>query len=735
MNHAKPGPIKRPVNASPQPARADADGGLPIQDGLGDRALVAYLQGTVGNQVINRLVERYGRQPRSWLAGPRPSVAAGQAGPPGASLASAALAAIQRAPAPPSPAPSRAQERDDYVDALNGFEDLAIAVSNQGIGGLHAVRFGGDLSAAHRELLEKMRHVLILAQERSPEARRAAIARWPALEKQFQAILDQAKGLGIPGDQLAAIADNLSLVSEKYIHAPQRGPTEEENPDDYADLMNGINRLLTVVEEEDIDKRDTIVPLNIQEINEKQRNELGAVQFGPHLTQRHRDLLTALRAALILARTESPGSARAALHQWEAIQGDLRHVMQRAPRYVNEDISPIQEDLKRVGEQLIRGGAFSEEYNQAAKTIDLADPGILFQVERFKEVAEGFEEVNKLAEKGAELTEQAIIDKVLGEEQFKGMGHAILELVKNPGELRENFEEFKKKDLIGKSVTAAELVDKALALRNAIVKVSMETVKHFAEGMIEVAVHKGEAEAAKRWWEIEDWAGDKLEMLEKVEKVTAVITIVVSAVKVIDDIRQGKWGAALEEAATTGAGLLATAAGGAGGTALVGGAAVVVAAEAQGLHDAADFLRYCDKENVRDAALSFVDVCVEAAKLEARELVTDAKLLQDPSAGDTKSLIEENLKGWAPYWKRHLQDLSSQLDDTRVDRMGGQPALVNALGADALGVLRASDVPLDWQGTAEQIRAVFAGANAMAKYVVDHYPKRDKPAGDEGGED
>lgn len=728
MSHLKPEAVKRPTKVNPQPTGLDADAGALTRDPRGDRGLIVFLQGAVGNHAVNRLMRSYGQQPAAWLAAARH---AGSVQSPriGASPSPGAAASVRRAPAAgPEHAPAQGENRDDYVDLLNGFEDLAIAADSPGGRGLHDVRFGRDLSAAHHDLLEQVQTALILAREHSPESRRHAIAMWPPLENRLRAALSDAGHLGIPTDQLAAIADNLSLVSEKYIHAPRHGPSQAENPDDYVDLITGIETLERVVGQEDLDKRDGIVPLDIQETNEKQRIALGNAQFGEHLSKRHRELLENLRAALILARTETPGSARAALSQWQSIQGELRHVWQRAPQFVNEDVGAIQKELDGIGEQLIRGGVYSEAHNEALKQTGLEDPDLVFQERRFVEAAEGFEEVNKLAEKGTQLAGQNVIDMVLSEGEFKGgMGHAIFELVKNPGEIHKQWEEFKEKGLIGKSVTAAELVEKTLALRNAVVKVSCEVVKRYADSALETAAHAGEAEAAKRWWKISDWAGEKLEMLEKVEKVGTVLAIAVSAVKIIDDIRRGKWGDALEEAATTSASLLATAAGGAGGAALVGGVLIVGAAEVEGIHGAAAMIRYCKQENVREAAMSFVDVCVSTANIGARSFVADARLLADPSSADEKDIIEKNLASYTPYWIRDLGDLSSQVQDNRPSSIGGQPALRDALGTDALRVLENPGTwGGSWQSMADQIRAVFAGANAMATYVVDHYSNGDK---------
>ena len=67
------------------------------------------------------------------------------------------------------------------------------------------------------------------------------------------------------------------------------------------------------------------------------------------------------------------------------------------------------------------------------------------------------------------------------------MGKAILELVKSPHEIHKGLEEFKKKGVIKNAVTVADLADKLLGIRNAIVKVSYTVIRRFAAGMVEKA--------------------------------------------------------------------------------------------------------------------------------------------------------------------------------------------------------------------------------------------------------
>lgn len=630
-----------------------------------------------------------------------------------------------------------AEEHRQYDDLLDGFQSLAIAAINQGGRNLDSVRLGPNLTAANRAFLEHVRKVLILAQESSAESQRSAKEQWPAVAVKMQAALDRSRQFGISGEQLATIADNVALVGERYVHAPHRGPSQVESPQSYADLWSGIEHLLTIVHQEVVDKRDAVTPLNIHETNAKQRDALKAVPFGSHLIQRHRQLLEKLRMALILARTE--GSARQALQQWQAILGDLRHVFKRGKEMLETDISPFAKDLDTIGEQLIHGGVYAEAHNQAVEKTKLRTPEMAFEDERVKEACEGFEELHKFMEKAEVLTGQSAIDRFIsgGEvEKYSGgkltpaLAKAIFEIVHTPGEIREKLEEFKKAGLVGKAITVADMADKILAMRQAAYEFGFETVKHFAEKQVARAV---EAELKEQWEKIGKWAEDKLAVVRKVGKVAVWISLAVSAVKIIDDIRQGKWAEALREAGETALGLAAGAAAGAGGSAMIGGIGVVIAAEMEGIAGAAAMIRYCRNASVREAAGEFIAVCSGAVNLEAQDLVANTKLLEDPSMASERALIEQKLESDVPYWLRHLGELSDQLDNKRTVRLGGQPQLQQALGKDALAILQNPGTWVgSWQSMAQQIQVIFAGANGMAKYVVDNYPRREKTSESEG---
>jgi hypothetical protein len=658
----------------------------------------------------------------------------------------AAATAVQRAPVATPHHPAAAPNaRNDVTDLLNGFEDLAGAAVNDGGRHLDTVHFGTDLSSAHRNLLERIQAALIEAQEKSPAARKQAIAAWPALESRLTDAIEQARQLGLPADFLATVGNNLASVGEQYIHAPHRGGSRIETAPDYIDLLNGLNDLVWIVRKAGLDKTDAVVATNLSETNQKQRSELGAVQFGAHLTPKHRDLLENLRTAFIYARTESPGASTTALSVWKAAQGDLGLAMKRMPKFLvdpndrstihlGNDAAELQQTLTGIGTTLFVGGAYSEAHNKAVKETNLQAPDEVYQEARLQEAAEGFAEVNALMQKALELTGENVLGHVVGAGKFDPeLAHTIFELVKNPGDIVAKFKDFRKRGIIGKGVMLADIADKTLALRNAAIKVSCEVIKRFAQSAEHAAVTAGLDELAENWKKVAEWAEGKLAILEKVAKVAVVVALVVSAIKIIDFISQGKWGEALKEAGTTALGLAAAAAGGMTGTAFVGGITVIIAAEIEGISGAAAMIRYCKDQNVHSAAMSFINICKSAADIEARDLVADAKLLPETTGREERAVVEARLAGYLPYWMRHVEALSNLLRNDRPSELGGQPEVRAALGPAALQIL---NDPSTWGGTweamAEQIRILFGGANSMTKYVVDHYEKKEKPEPKEG---
>ncbi len=280
---------------------------------------------------------------------------------------------VQRSPIPHPPAADAKQAAkpkpsslNSYIDLFNGFQDLATDAINRGGVGLDTAQahFGGDLSATHRGLLKRVQFVLIEAQDDQAKRLDAAQA-WPGLAAQLQEAVSEARRWPSLGSELAAVIDDIGMLSRSYVHAKAgKAEPEAETFGDYADSVSGMNDLLYIFgrmgESGDGLQREQVAGRNevetsrgVQSANAHQRAELAKVKFGARLNARHAKVLDTLRTALLLARSEEPGSGYKALQLWRSIEGDLEHVLQRAPTYqVEFDVAGVEAEVKSAAEAL-----------------------------------------------------------------------------------------------------------------------------------------------------------------------------------------------------------------------------------------------------------------------------------------------------------------------------------------------------------------------------------------------
>ena len=255
---------------------------------------------------------------------------------------------------------SRSGRFNDYADLIMDLQALAAAAINRGGRGLEGYRLGRDLSTRHRHLLEDVRRTLIDGRASSSRARVSAMADWRSVSARLRVSLDEARKLDIPGAALAAAADDIAMIGERYLRIPPRHQAQAESPEDYADTVGGIQKLLDVFDgaseaspgmvRENVQGRpDEAVSPAVHEVNRRQQTELQAVGLGQHISKRHRTLVEKLRAAMLLARGETSGSAYKAVVQWKSITGELHHVMARAPLYLDADVNVIAERLDEFG--------------------------------------------------------------------------------------------------------------------------------------------------------------------------------------------------------------------------------------------------------------------------------------------------------------------------------------------------------------------------------------------------
>ena len=635
----------------------------------------------------------------------------------------AQLVTAQRAPAATAAKP-KGNEFNDLADFLNGFQSLAVAAVHHNGRGLAVMKFGADLSAPNRKVLEGVQRVLFLVQRGDAAQIRRARSRWPALAAQLREAVARAKALGVPKNTIAVFAATIETIGTDVIGRGAKGDDVASSPSSYADFAQGVSELVSLTTRHYYDFTAGVTPTNYKAVCAQQQDMLRRVQFAASLSPAQRKVIERLRRALVLART--PGSAKEGLSEWQAIAGDVWDALDQAQTMVSTNLGSVRSSLADIAEKLIKGSVYLEAHNAALEKVDLKNPGEAFEAEKIKVIAQDLAAAKDVADKAESLVGAATIDMAMKKVGVNSqLGSVIWDLAKGPGEVMSKLEAYEKRGVLGKLVTIADLGDKMLSLRNAVYQISFSAVKEFAEQQGKAAVTAGVKEAVERWGKVAKWASDKLEMVEKVGKVAGIIGLAVSAIKVIDAIANGDWGAAIQEVVNSGISWAAGAAGtigGAAGVATIGGIGIILAAQAEAISGAAAMIRYCKQANVREAALDFVHVCEKARDIEVRSLIADLKVLSDASFTGDREFVQARMTGHVGWWHRHLFEMQDLLNNSRPNHLGGRPDLKSAMGPVALGVL-GSPPAANWEVMAEQIKVIFSGANSMSAYVVKNYPR------------
>jgi hypothetical protein len=257
--------------------------------------------------------------------------------------------------------PTSANLFKDYADLINDFQELTAAAVNRHGQGLQTYRLGRDLSPAHRDLLNDVRKILIDGLPRSPaDKRQSAAADWRRISAKLQESLDEARKLNISGGGIAAAADDIPLIGEVYLGISPNGPSQMASGAAYKDALVAVKNLLDEFDKmseasldtqrESVQGRpDATVNMATREINTRRREGLQAVKLGDHTLKRHRAVIEKLRQAMLLARSEAPGSAYKALTLWNSIRTEMARVIEWAPTFVETDAGEFTRRLSNFG--------------------------------------------------------------------------------------------------------------------------------------------------------------------------------------------------------------------------------------------------------------------------------------------------------------------------------------------------------------------------------------------------
>jgi len=492
--------------------------------------------------------------------------------------------------------------------------------------------------------------------------------------------------------------------------ASHQASAQKESTDDYINFLQGIDDLVTAAPK-------------------GHGSGLGGVAFGTPLSDQHLGLLEELRTALMLVYEQKKGASHDALDLWESIKGNLWAELRRAPKIVHQGVRELDEmigkDLNWIDKEFIRPAAYWEAHREGLAHSDLQAPDLVSQQTLLDKEEEELEQAKELSEEAGKLVSEGIAAAVLKD---TNMGKEIFELVTVKGTIQEKLEKAKEKGIVEQSATAVELVSKIAGLKNTIIKTTFEVLKGRAERLAKEAIEKGTEEVAKHWEALAEDYGEYAEKLKTVGTVIGIIGAAADAIRAFKAAVNGDWEEAASKAASAGMGIL-SALGPEGSAPLLAALVIGVKVEIAAMHMAAEFIRWCKDETVRDAAKDFIDICVKVSKWPAQDLVADVEAWYNPSNAAIKDLIKKRLLGYVPDMRTGLAAIGAEVQCTEARCLGGHSDLVDALGNDAKRVLMAPFAfPEDPLSMATQIHDVFAGANAMARYVRDRYPRDSEKA-------
>jgi hypothetical protein len=158
---------------------------------------------------------------------------------------------------------------------------------------------------------------------------------------------------------------------------------------------------------------------------------------------------------------------------------------------------------------------------------------------------------------------------------------------------------------------------------------------------------------------------------------------------------------------------------GAAGAAVIAGSVIVVKAQLEAVHLAAEFIRYCKDETVRQAADRFVKLATNLAKWYAWDLVADVEILLDPDKAGVHAVTSQQMEIHARKVAKGMRDLNDDVTATVPTVIGGHPKVKLALGSEALQALA---LPMDdGMSLVQQLESIFSGVDKMAHFVKDNY--------------
>jgi len=458
----------------------------------------------------------------------------------------------------------------------------------------------------------------------------------------------------------------------------------------YVALINGIDHLVK---------------------NYKQPGPLDVSPSSEHdLVAPHRDMLVNLRTALILVKSDP----QTALSLWEHTSPGLRQELAKstAAGLSGADAGKQLDYVKPYFEVAGYGAA----KRQAEDESSLAAPDAAQMAGKLKQAEAELNQAKELFEQGMKLSSS--LGQLAGTEAPKEV-QEIIEMVMLPGSIEDKLAYAKKHGIAG---TAVELVGKVTGATGTLIKNVGETGAKVLEARRAIVLGRGASQATKEAAEQLEQLAGKFKKLAQIGKAlgtaASYAAVIADGIKMVSAIADGDYDEALKagsDLAIDSAPLLL----GAEVAAPLAAVVVVIKAELEVFKLAAAFIRYCKDEMVRQAAADFIRQC-NVGVPTARSLAADCELLIGASSAGIQELAMKKATQEAAEVSKVIDALASHLGSHASNAIGAYPLVVASLGRPAIAAMQ-DQQPDDLLSVADRIAAVFKGANAMAKYVKEHY--------------
>ena len=431
----------------------------------------------------------------------------------------------------------------------------------------------------------------------------------------------------------------------------------------------------------------------------------------------HQELIASMRRVLQYGYDRNTWGP--ALQLWQSVSHrfDEELSMARDAGVRAAHVKIAADQLKWVT-KIVEGGAYHEAHREALSDSTLVPPDLVHAQAKLKVAEKKYLDAEFFAEKAKPLVGDAV---GMAGGAKSGTGKAVADIVLLPGTIANKLEWAKKQGIVGQTATAIDLVNVIGDSADNVVKLYAAAFVPHLRMSRNLALSQRLAGEAAKYEKIAGAWEKRLKVFEKIGQGANVAAMIAEGIKLADALQKSPvdWNAIVDSGLEIGlnAAELALGADGAPILAIV----MVIKIEIAILGMVSDQIKWAKRETARGAAADFIGVAAKIAKHQANSFVADCELAVGATQPRVAEIATAKVLREAPKVAKSIQVLSSHIARHSKDSIGGYPDMVSALGRDAMRVFNNPAPPEDPLNVVQQLEAVFAGANSLARHVQSTY--------------